>query len=396
MAPGQNQIMLTDELLLARLDRLCSVMAERDVPFLLTADPINICYATGARNMTVYGMMGAVRFLLVSADGTTVLWEFAGCDHLAADLPTVHDVRRAPSVTATSGPGYTQAAAIFANEVMDECRRLGGDARIGVERMDYQVTDALRGAGFWLSSATEVFIGARMIKLPSELDVMFTAVERVQAGVASMIEGIEPGRTEIEIWSEFHRHLIANEGEYVVARLVQSGERTFPYFHEAGTRPVASGDLFSIDTDATGYGGYAVDFSRTYVCGGKPPTPVQRSLHGLALDQLQHNSGLLKPGRTFEEFATRAWEIPDRYRPYGYYCLAHGLGLSGEHPNVPLADPSRSYNFPGHFEPRMVICVESYIGDPEHRQGIKLEDQFVITDDGSRRITTLSLELTSS
>jgi Xaa-Pro aminopeptidase len=42
----------------------------------------------------------------------------------------------------------------------------------------------------------------------------------------------------------------------------------------------------------------------------------------------------------------------------------------------------------------MVICVESYIGDPEARQGIKLEDQYVITDDGSRRMTTLPLELT--
>ena len=386
--------MLTDEFLLARLDRLCSVMAEHDVPYLLTADPINICYATGARNMTVYGMMGAVRFLFVSADGRTVLWEFAGCDHLAAHLPTVHEVRRAPSVTATSGPGYTRAAAIFASEVMDDCRRHGGDARLGVERMDFQVTDALRGAGFALSSATEVFIGARMIKLPAELDLMLTAVDRVQAGVASMVNGIEPGRTEIEIWSEFHRHLIANEGEYVVARLVQSGERTFPYFHEAGTRPLVSGDLFSIDTDATGFGGYAVDFSRTFVCGGKQPSPVQRSLHGLALDQLQHNSSLLAPGRTFEEFAIRAWEVPERYQPFGYYCLAHGLGLSGEHPNVPLADPARAYNFAGHFEPGMVICVESYIGDPEHRQGVKLEDQFVITDDGSRRITTLSLELT--
>jgi Xaa-Pro aminopeptidase len=386
--------MLTDELLLARLDRLCSVMAEHDVPFLLTADPINICYATGARNMTVYGMMGAVRFLLVSSDGRTVLWEFAGCDHLAAHLPTVHEVRRAPSVTATSGPGYTQAAEIFADELMDECRRHGGDARLGVERMDYQVTDSLRRAGFSLSSATEVFIGARMIKLPSELDLMQTAADRVQTGVASMIEGIEPGRTEIEIWSEFHRHLIANEGEYVVARLVQSGERTFPYFHEAGTRPLAPGDLFSIDTDATGFGGYAVDFSRTFVCGGKQPSPVQRSLHGLALDQLQHNASLLAPGRTFEEFATRAWKVPERHRPFGYYCLAHGLGLSGEHPNVPLADPASAYNFPGQFEPGMVICVESYIGDPEHRQGIKLEDQFVITADGSRRITTFSLELT--
>ena len=387
--------MLTDEFLLARLDRLCSVMAEHDVPYLLTADPINICYTTGARNMTVYGMMGAVRFLLVSADGRTVLWEFAGCDHLAAHLPTVHEVRHAPSVTATSGPGYTQAAEMFAGEVMDECRRHGGDARLGVERMDFQVTDTLRRAGFSLSSATEVFIGARMIKLPSEIDLMLTAVDRVQGGITSMINGIEPGRTEIEIWSEFHRHLIATEGEYVVARLVQSGERTFPISTRLARdlwRPaICSASIptppDSVATRSTSHGRSSAVESRR--------VPVQRSLHGLALDQLQHNANLLAPGRTFEEFATRAWEIPERYRPFGYYCLAHGLGLSGEHPNVPLADPARRI----HTSPdtsslgwSSASRATSEIPNTDKESNSKTNSSSQTTDHD--RITTLSLELT--
>jgi Xaa-Pro aminopeptidase len=178
-----------------------------------------------------------------------------------------------------------------------------------------------------------------------------------------------------------------------VTRLVQSGERTFPYFQEAGTRRLAPGDLFCIDTDATGFGGYGVDFSRTFVCGGTAPTSVQRSLHGLALAQLEHNASLLAPDRTFEDFARSAWAIPDRYRPYGYYCLAHGLGLSGEYPYVPLASATTAYNFAGDFRPGMVICVESYIGDPEHGQGVKLEDQFLITEDGVRRLTGPPLDL---
>ena len=35
-------------------------------------------------------------------------------------------------------------------------------------------------------------------------------------------------------------------------------------------------------------------------------------------------------------------------------------------------------------------CVESYIAEPDHRQGIKLDDQFLITDEGLRRLATLS------
>ena len=41
--------------------RLREVMARLDVPALLTPDPINVGYACGHRNMTVYGMMGPSR-----------------------------------------------------------------------------------------------------------------------------------------------------------------------------------------------------------------------------------------------------------------------------------------------------------------------------------------------
>jgi hypothetical protein len=37
------------------------------------------------------------------------------------------------------------------------------------------------------------------------------------------------------------------------------------------------------------------------------------------------------------------------------------------------------------------VCVESYIGCPSSRQGVKLEDQFVITDSGAGRIGTYPL-----
>jgi Xaa-Pro aminopeptidase len=143
-----------------------------------------------------------------------------------------------------------------------------------------------------------------------------------------------------------------------------------------------SGDLVCLDTDATGYMGYAVDFSRTFACGVDRASPVQRDLFALALEQLRHNAQLVSPGVSYEEFARRAWPVPERYRPYGYYCLAHGIGVAGEHPNVPLATADGEYLFAGGFEQNMVVCIESYIGDPTTQQGVKLEDQYVVTDTG--------------
>lgn len=82
---------------------------------------------------------------------------------------------------------------------------------------------------------------------------------RREHGVDMLKRAVGPGATEVEVWAAFHHDLIATEGQYVSTRLIQGGPNTFPYFREAGTRPLADGDLLCVDTDATGYGGYAVD-----------------------------------------------------------------------------------------------------------------------------------------
>jgi Xaa-Pro aminopeptidase len=386
---------MTPTLLLDRLSRLRTTMAAHDVPALLTADPISIGYAVGARNMTIFSMMGASRFLLVLADGPTIMYEFAGCEHLVDQLPTIDDVRVAPGITAQSGTGAREAATTFAREIVAACRDAGDpESRLAVERFELPITDALRTAGATLVPATGVILEARRVKLPDEIAIMRTAIERVETGLREMAASIEPGRTEIEVWSELHRHLIANEGEYVSTRLAQSGPRTFPYFQEAGTRVLEAGDLFCLDTDAIGYGGYAVDLSRTYAVGGGSATTAQRSLHTMALEQLQHNAAQLAPGRSYEEFARAAWSIPERLARYRYYCLAHGLGLTGEHPNIPPADSSAPYPLSGHFEPGMVVCIESYLGDPDRSYGVKLEDEFLIGEHGVERLTTAPFDPT--
>lgn len=370
-------------------------MRQMDVGLLFTADPISIAYATGVRNMTVFSQMGASRFLLFAADGPSVLWEFAGAEHLAGAAlaeALVDEVRAAPGVTALAGPTYLDACTSFATEI----RAAGGHGndRIAVERCDHPITDALRAEGLTLSSATEIFVAARSIKTPAEVAVMTDAMARVDTGVELLRARLEPGVTEIEIWSELHRHLIATDGEYISTRLAQSGPRTFPYFQEASDRRVEAGDLFCLDTDAIGFGGYAVDFSRTFLCGGDEPSPAQRKLHQLALDQLHTNASLLAPGRSFEDFARSAWSVPERHAPFGYYCLAHGLGLSGEYPYVPLAQAGERFDFAGEFQPGMVICVESYIGDADVGEGVKLEDQFLITETGVELMSTSPHQLT--
>jgi Xaa-Pro dipeptidase len=69
----------------------------------------------------------------------------------------------------------------------------------------------------------------------------------------------------------------------------------------------------ALDTDVVGRYGYYADFSRTFFCGAGRPSSVQRTLYRLALEQVQTNIGLLRPGITFRELSERAWPIPEAY-----------------------------------------------------------------------------------
>ena len=61
--------------------------------------------------------------------------------------------------------------------------------------------------------------------------------------------------------------------------------------------------------------------------------------------------------------------------------------IAGGHPNIPRVGDG-PYPLPGCFEPGMVICVESYVGDPDSQQGVKLENQYLITADGVEQMST--------
>jgi Xaa-Pro aminopeptidase len=381
------------DLLRQRKQRLLDVMAHRNVPALLTSDPISILYATGARNMTVHGFTGPDRFVLVFANGHTILYEFAGCDHLAAGLPTIDEIRPAPGITAKKTLYFADEITAFADQIVAECLRHLGDGTLSlaVEKVEFLMTDALRERRVELTDATLPMQLAMAIKQPAEVVAIRDAMAAVERATAALEAAIAPGATENEVWAAFHQGLIAEGGEFVVARLLQSGARTFPYFLESSDHRLAAGDLVCFDTDAMGLLGYAVDFSRTFLCGDGESTPTQRAIYAMALEQLQRNAANLAPGRSFEEFARLAYDVPEPHRQYGYYQLAHGLGLAGGHPNVPRIGDGR-YGLPGDIEPGMVLCVESYIGDPGSGQGVKLEDQFLVHDDSVERLSRYPLD----
>ena len=88
-----ERIDVRHDLYLQRLAKTRQAMADHDVPVMLVRDPINVLYATGATNMTVFNLCVPARYLLLVVDGPVILFDYVGGEHLAEDLPTIDDVR---------------------------------------------------------------------------------------------------------------------------------------------------------------------------------------------------------------------------------------------------------------------------------------------------------------
>lgn len=374
----------------ARLEHTRAGMHRHDIPVMAIIDPNQIFYSSGAMNMQLWSSRTPARYLLVFLEGPVILYDFAGSQHLAEDLPTISEIRMAEGLDFVSSGGDMQGACTrFAAEIARTVRNHDPAIdRIAVDRFPFQAVDALRAQGLQVSDAGEALALTRMIKLPVELPYIREAMRRVEIGVERLETCAEPGKTETETWAEFHYALMAKHGQYVSTRLFQSGPNTFPYFQEAGSRLLQKGDLLCLDTDALAFENYAVDFSRTFLCGDQKATPDQRLLYDRAREQLEWNADLLKPGIEFRELAEKAWQVPPEHQASRYYCIGHGLGMAGEFPNIPHMDGTgAAYPLQGVLEPGMIICLESYIGWDRSNEGVKLEDQFLILEDGVERMS---------
>ncbi|WP_127598929.1 M24 family metallopeptidase [Nitratireductor alexandrii] len=377
-----------------RLARLRAEMARRDIAALILSDPVNIRYATGTRNMQVFSARNAPsRYLLVTGD-RTILYEFTGCMHLAAGFETVDEVR--PALTASfvaAGPRIAARERAWAKEMALTLKELvGARATVGLERMNAGAALALGAHGVRLVDAQAPVEMARAIKSAEEMKCVRASLRATETAVALMRAALRPGISENQLWSVLHQAVIAQDGDYCETRLLSSGARTNPWFQESGPRIIGANELIALDTDVVGCHGYYSDFSRSFHSGPAKPSPAQRTLYKTAREQVEHNMAIIRPGLSFRDYAERAWDIPERYHANRYYLSAHGCGMTGEYPYLYHRADFADAGYDGVIEPGMTLCVESYIGEDGGHEGVKLEQQILVTETGTELLSEFPFE----
>ncbi len=372
-----------------RLERVKQQLRQRDYAGILLFDPLNLRYATDSANMQLWIAHNQARGCFIATDGPVVMFDFHNCEHLNQHLPLIDEVRNMTSFFYfLGGARSAEFAAKFTAEIDDLLRQHGGgNRRLAVDRMEIVGVRALDRAGIEIMDGMGLMETAREIKNENEVRAMKCAVAACEATLVEFEQAIQPGISENELWAYLHFGNIKRGGDWIETRILSSGPRTNPWMSECGPRIIQAGDLVALDTDLIGVYGYCVDISRTWVAGDVKASAQQKQLFQVAHEHIMEDMELLKPGLTFKELTFGGNQLEQKYRQRQYGVKYHGVGLCDEYPAIMYPEDWESSGYDGVLQPGMCLCVEAYIGEVGGSEGVKLEDQALITDTGYELLT---------
>ena len=374
-----------------RLKRVKKELAKRDIGACILFDPVNLRYSLDTTNMSIYNMHNLTRYCFIPVNGPVILYEYFNCEHLAKHLPLIDEIRQGITWDYFSvGDQIENQLKKWTGEVENLMNlHCGKSKRLAIDVSNSPGILSLNKIGLEIIEGKEILEQARKIKSKEEIQCIKASIEVCEKGVRLMRKELKTGMTEDELWALLHKTNIENGGEWIEGRILSSGPRTNPWMQEASNRIIQQNEIVSFDTDMVGPYGYCADISRTFVEGHKFNSE-QKKIYQMAIDHIHHNAELIKPGLSFKEFVTKSWVLPEAYYGNRYPCIVHGIGLCDEWPMVKY--PTEVTDEKGQFEKNMTIAVESYIGEVGGNEGVKLEQQCLVKENGLELLSHHPLE----
>ena len=368
-----------------RRNRLREQVVNQGFDAVILVEPLSIRYATGVRNCTLFQMHIQAGYLFVPAEGPVIYFDSVPGRDTGSQLETIDEVSAdlVPLSFMFAGSRHQEWAARWAGQ-MDELIRAHcghGKKRIAVERAGFHAEQALVAKGHAVADVAPVLAMARKIKSPEEILAMNLTIAVAEDGMTRMRDALRSGVMEQELWAHMWSALIEGGGEWLDYRLLASGERTNPWQQEASSRMIRASDLVVFDCGMVGPFSYGADISRAYRCGPGQPSDYQRKLYSIAHEEVTSNTQLVKAGAAFSDIARARFIPPAGFGDQLYPCMMHGIGMADEWPAI-LHSSDHPEFFDGELEAGMVICVESYVGEIGGVEGVKIEDQVLVTESG--------------
>lgn len=316
-----------------RLERTRAAMAAAGLDLLLVSSPEGMCWLHGY----------AARWYRTQA---ATIWPPLAVTvvHVDHDEPVHFDFPREQAlISATSVARDVRLYPPAADELAGGTRHLAGalaDAgwlpgRVGMEwwspvpnrAVSEAVEAALAARGARVADASRLVRGLRRVKSPAELALIERAAAIADVGVEAAHAALAPGRTELEVWAEMMRAMVAAGGEpAAIHELVHAGALGGGHALSSRRR-LRAGDLVLADPCGV-VDRYHANVARAFVLGEPAPEAVR--LLDLAAGAVDVLCAVAKAG-TPQRDVNRA--LRDYYRDCGIWELqtwagGYELGLS--------------------------------------------------------------------
>jgi len=270
---------------------------------------------------------------------------------------------------------------------------LVGEYSIGANLLD-RLRKGFKGN---LAFASDILENERAVKSEYEIECIRTAANIAHVGFEAAAALVRPGITEAEITAlvETACRMMGSEG-FPHHTMVSSGtfEKHLDWWWYCGGRTMRKGDPWNLDL-GTMFGGYCCDIARSF-CLGKP-TPKHEKAYGVLVDAMERAQKEMRPGVKASKINEIVDEVMKKSFDGDFSGIGHGVGL--EVHEWPFVGYQYIKNDPIYRDSKLkensVISIEPQIFLPEYGY-IQIEDEFVVTKKGGRRISEIPMELMGS
>jgi len=259
----------------------------------------------------------------------------------------------------------------------------------GRAAVEYSGASLLVAQLFDCNAATLVDIDPEMWSLRrrkdrDELELIQRAIACTEAMYERAREIIQPGIEELEVFRQLQSVAVAVAGEPLTAL-----GNDFQCGTPGGAprcRPVQSGELYILDLGPA-YRGYYADNCRTIAVDGTATDEQHRAWERI-MAVLEMVEQTVRPNVFCREVFGRAKEMLGGFLGASFFHhLGHGFGL------FPHEAPHLNPHWDDVFQEGDCFTAEPGLYSNSLRGGIRLEQDYVVTPTGVRRLTDFSLDL---
>lgn len=374
--------MLDPNMCETRQDRLRALMESEHLDLLYLSDQRDIYYATGLLLNPPDAAGNFPALFALSAGGTSWL----ASHRMDGEARVGQRVAYESAHASTMNPDPMDRLGQLVSTIVDARRSPG---RVGYQResLSWLLRDTIeriQHPGDWVPIDTRL-AAMQAIKDPDELALMRRAIDCSKAAYAAACHIIAPGANELEVREVAHRAAVHRADEIVF----HNGDyRSGVPGGFARDRSIEAGELYIIDA-WTCYRGYWSDLSRVFAVS--EPTPLQAEIYEWIANVLRGVQDEIRPGRD----GTEIWSWLDARLREHPHLREMGLRGHGGHSIGTRAheQPDINRDRGGELLPGMVMCVEPSGYSSELNAGIRLENQFLITDTGAELLSDIPLTL---